>query len=188
LAWVDTARDASGHATRDERVGTSRRNYVEAEACARIVAGLSTQAEARGLSVTVISFYKAQIGLLRDRLRKENLPREWFDPWRDVNTVDQFQGSERDIVIVSLVRTDARLTGEFARDFRRINVAISRARRVLIVLGSEPTFGEAEVEVPGAQADTVVATTAYRSIYELAARDGACVEAGGLADTEGRRR
>lgn len=187
LVWIDTARDAVGRPAREERVGTSRRNQLEAEACARVLAELAAQPETRGLSVAVISFYKAQIGLLRDRLRRENLPPEWFDPWRDVNTVDQFQGSERDVVIVSLVRTDARLTGEFAKDFRRINVAFSRARRLLIVLASEQTFGDAKVEVPGARAGTVEATTAYRAIYELAGRDGACVEPGVWAKREERR-
>jgi len=112
--------------------------------------------------------------LLRDRLRREELPAVWFDPWRDVNTVDQFQGSERDVVIVSLVRTEARLSGEFVRDFRRINVAFSRARRLLIILASEQTFAEAKVAVPGVDGGTVEATTAYRSIYELASRNGAC--------------
>lgn len=175
LVWFDTARDAMGRPVRDERVGTSRRNYLEADACARIVADLAAQPEARRLSVAVISFYKAQIGLLRDRLRRENLPPDWFDPWRDVNTVDQFQGSERDIVVVSLVRTDTRLTGEFARDFRRLNVAFSRARRLLIVLASEQTFGEAKVMVPGVRAGDVEVTTAYRLIYELASLNGACV-------------
>ncbi len=187
LVWFDTGRDAVGRPTRDERVGTSRRNYLEAEACARIVAELAAQPEAQRLSVAVISFYKAQVGLLRDRLRRENLSPEWFDPWRDVNTVDQFQGSERDVVIVSLVRTDARLTGEFVRDFRRINVAFSRARRLLIVLASEQTFGEAKVEVPGVRAGEVAATTAYRSIYELAARAGACVGPEVFVNREERR-
>ena len=187
LVWLDTARDAVGRPARDERVGTSRRNPLEAEACARVLAELAAQPETRELSVAVISFYKAQIGLLRDRLRRENLPSEWFDPWRDVNTVDQFQGSERDIVIVSLVRTDARLTGEFARDFRRINVAFSRARRLLIVLASEQTFGDAKVEVPSTSSGKVEATTAYRSIYELAGREGACVEPGVWVKREERR-
>lgn len=187
LVWMDTGRDAAGRPTRDERVGTSRRNYLEAEACARIVGELAAEPGARRLSVAVISFYKAQIGLLRDRLRREALPAEWFDPWRDVNTVDQFQGSERDVVIVSLVRTDARLTGEFARDFRRINVAFSRARKLLIVLASEQTFGEAKVDVPGGSAGAVVATTAYRSIHELAGREGACVEPGVFVMREERR-
>ena len=175
LAWIDTSRDAAGRAAREERVGTSRRNAVEAEACARVLAELAGQPEARGLSVAVIGFYKAQIGLLRERLRAERLPAEWFDPGRDVNTVDQFQGSERDIVIVSLVRADARLTGEFARDFRRINVAFSRARRLLIVLGSADTFAAAEVRVPGARPGTMETRPAYRRVGEMALRLGTCV-------------
>jgi Superfamily I DNA and RNA helicases and helicase subunits len=175
LAWIDTTRGADGRVAREERVGTSRRNAVEAEACARVLSELASQPESRGLSVAVISFYKAQIGLLRERLRAERLPAEWFDPARDVNTVDQFQGSERDIVIVSLVRADARLTGEFVRDFRRINVAFSRARRLLVVLGAADTFAAAEVRVPGARPGTTETRPAYRRVGEMAVRLGTCV-------------
>ena len=89
--------------------------------------------------------------------------------------MDQFQGSERDIVIVSLVRTDARLTGEFVRDFRRINVAFSRARRLLVVLGAADTFAAAEVRVPGARPGTTETRPAYRRVGELALRLGTCV-------------
>lgn len=178
LAWIDTLHDAAGRVAREERVGTSRRNAVEAEACTRVLAELAAQPEARGLSVAVISFYKAQIGLLRDRLRTERLPPEWFEPGRDVNTVDQFQGSERDIVIVSLVRTDARLTGEFVRDFRRINVAFSRSRRLLVVLGAADTFAAAEVRVPGARPGTTETRPAYRRVGEMALSLGTCVGTG----------
>lgn len=181
LAWIDTGRDGAGRPAREERVGTSRRNLAEAEACAHVLAELAEQPEARGRSVAVISFYKAQIGLLRDRLRRESLPAEWFDPSRDVNTVDQFQGSERDIVIVSLVRTDARLSGEFVRDFRRINVAFSRARRLLIVLGSEATFGAASVLVPGARRGETESGRVYQKILTLACRSADDGRGGGRA-------
>lgn len=168
LAWIDTSRDELGRPAHAQRIGTSRRNAVEAGVCARVLTELAAQPAARALSVVVISFYKAQVGLLREQLRRADLPAEWFDPARDVNTVDQFQGSERDIVIVSLVRTEHRLTGEFVRDFRRLNVAFSRARRLLLILGSEPTFGQALVSVPAARDGAAEDRTVYREIHDLA--------------------
>ncbi len=174
FVWIDTARDAAGQPVREESHGTSRKNAVEAAACTAIVASLFEQHRGPPLEVAVISFYKAQVGLLRDRLREARLDElPGFDLGRDVNTVDQFQGSERDVVIVSLVRTGPRLTGEFVRDFRRINVAFSRARKLLIVLASRETFAASEVEVPAAAGDTAQTTRVYAHIHELAREAGA---------------
>lgn len=173
--WVDTSRDAAAHSAREEAHGTSRKNPVEADVCASIVDSLFRTADGRASEVAVISFYKAQVGLLRDRLRRAQQA-DWpaFDLQRDVNTVDQFQGSERDIVIVSLVRT-GRLSGEFVRDFRRINVAFSRARKLLIVLASRETFASAEVTVPSASDGPDEVRPVYASLHELARSAGAAL-------------
>ena len=91
------------------------------------------------LDVGVISPYRAQVQYLRSLLRK----REFFKPYRSlisVNTVDGFQGQERDIIVISLVRqNDAGQIG-FLRDLRRMNVAITRARMKLIILGDRHTL------------------------------------------------
>ncbi|MBK8478813.1 MAG: AAA family ATPase [Opitutaceae bacterium] len=179
VLWIDTSHDASGRAVPDERLGTSRRNPLEAELAARLIAELAAPCATAGLNVGVISFYRAQADLLRERLRADTLPEGWLHPWRDVNTVDQFQGSERDVVIVSLVRAGERLTGEFARDFRRINVAFSRARRLLIVLGSHATFGSAEVNVPTPSGGEAT-IRAYERIHELIRRHGGPLTAAAL--------
>ncbi|MBK9990487.1 MAG: AAA family ATPase [Verrucomicrobia bacterium] len=171
ILWIDTSHDTEGRMLPDERVGSSRRNALEAEIAARIVAGIAEPCAKTNMNVGVISFYRAQADLLRDRLRREVLPDGWLHLWRDVNTVDQFQGSERDVVIVSLVRAGSRLTGEFVRDFRRINVAFSRARRLLIVLGSRAAFGSAEVTVPTA-ASGEATIRAYECIHEMVRRRG----------------
>ena len=69
--------------------------------------------------------------------------REFFKPYRSlisVNTVDGFQGQERDVILISLVRSnDAGQIG-FLRDLRRMNVAITRARMKLIILGNVQTM------------------------------------------------
>ena len=91
------------------------------------------------LDVGVISPYRAQVQYLRSQLKK----REWFKPFRHlitVNTVDGFQGQERDIIVISLVRSNDEGQIGFLRDLRRMNVAITRARMKLIIIGDVQTM------------------------------------------------
>lgn len=91
------------------------------------------------IDVGIISPYRAQVQLLRRLIRK----REFFKPFRhliSVNTVDGFQGQERDVVILSLVRSNDDGQIGFLRDLRRMNVAITRARMKLIILGNVATL------------------------------------------------
>ena len=91
------------------------------------------------LDVGIISPYRAQVQYLRQLLKK----REYFKPFRNlitVNTVDGFQGQERDIIVISLVRSNDEGQIGFLRDLRRMNVAITRARMKLIILGDVATM------------------------------------------------
>jgi superfamily I DNA and/or RNA helicase len=76
-------------------------------------------------------------------LRRLVKKRDFFKPFRHlitVNTVDGFQGQERDVVLISLVRSNDDGQIGFLRDLRRMNVAITRARMKLIILGDVPTM------------------------------------------------
>ena len=91
------------------------------------------------IDVGIISPYRAQVQLLRQLLKKQ----EFFKPFRSritVNTVDGFQGQERDIIVVSLVRQNDEGQIGFLRDLRRMNVAITRARMKLIIIGDRATM------------------------------------------------
>ena len=91
------------------------------------------------LDVGIISPYRAQVQLLRQLLRKN----ESLKPFRrliTVNTVDGFQGQERDIIVISLVRSNDEGQIGFLRDLRRMNVAITRARMKVIILGDRHTL------------------------------------------------
>ena len=91
------------------------------------------------LDVGIISPYRAQVQLIRRLLRKQ----EFFKPFRQlitVNTVDGFQGQERDIILISLVRQNEEGQIGFLRELRRMNVAITRARMKLIILGDRRTL------------------------------------------------
>ena len=76
-------------------------------------------------------------------LRRLIVKKEFFKPYRhliSVNTVDGFQGQERDIILISLVRANDEGQIGFLRDLRRMNVAITRARMKLIILGDSGTL------------------------------------------------
>lgn len=91
------------------------------------------------LDVGIISPYRAQVQYLRRLLMK----REFFKPFRryiSVNTVDGFQGQERDIILISMVRANDNGDIGFLRDLRRMNVAITRAWMKLIILGDASTM------------------------------------------------
>ena len=91
------------------------------------------------IDVGIISPYRAQVQYLRRLLMK----REFFKPFRrqiSVNTVDGFQGQERDVIVISLVRSNDEGQIGFLRDLRRMNVAITRARMKVIILGDRQTL------------------------------------------------
>jgi predicted DNA helicase len=91
------------------------------------------------IDVGIISPYRAQVQYLRRLLMK----REYFKPFRrliSINTVDGFQGQERDIIVISMVRSNDEGNIGFLRDLRRMNVAITRARMKLIILGDKKTM------------------------------------------------
>ena len=91
------------------------------------------------IDVGIISPYRAQVQYLRQLIRR----REYYKPYRSlisVNTVDGFQGQERDIIIISLVRSNEQGQIGFLRDLRRMNVATTRARMKLIIIGDVETL------------------------------------------------
>ncbi len=91
------------------------------------------------LDIGIISPYKGQVQLLRRMLRKDS----YWKPLRpliSINTVDGFQGQERDIILISMVRNNEQGQVGFLSDLRRMNVAITRARMKLIIIGHSPTL------------------------------------------------
>ena len=148
LEWIDTGQsDAEGEEATQETSAFhthSRQNPAEArltlETPRRYVQriGMERLLEER-VDFGIISPYRGQVSLLRRLLKRD----ETLRPLRrqiTVSTVDAFQGQERDVIVLSLVRAnDAGQIG-FLRDLRRTNVAITRARYKLIVLGDVSTL------------------------------------------------
>ena len=145
MTWIDTS-EFNYPLFREEFVGESFGRINKAEAELTLLA-LETYFKKIGkerilderLDVGVISPYRAQVQYLRRLFKK----REFFKPYRSlisVNTVDGFQGQERDIILISLVRANDEGQIGFLRDLRRMNVAITRARMKLIILGDASTM------------------------------------------------
>ncbi|MBO4907516.1 MAG: AAA family ATPase [Bacteroidaceae bacterium] len=145
IEWIDYDEAKSGEVSYLETMnGVSRVNPAEAQLTLDTLwqyfdeIGVERILDER-IDVGIISPYKAQVGMLRRMLRRD---RKWR-PLRSlisVNTVDGFQGQERDVIVISLVRSNEEGNIGFLRDLRRMNVAITRARMKLIIIGSRSTL------------------------------------------------
>ncbi|MCK8827059.1 AAA domain-containing protein [Natroniella acetigena] len=127
----------------EEKLGTSYKNSAELQIIEKVVSDLDQEwakKVAQGAEIKkvgLITFYSAQARLLSHRfLNNDNYPNLEFR----VGTVDRFQGMERDIVIVSMVRNNPNNAIGFARSPERINVALSRAKELLVLVGSTQLF------------------------------------------------
>lgn len=145
---------------------TSKINKQEAEVVMALLEGLDTAAlelvnrgrvktekrDDERPSVGVICTYGDQAGLIKKRRKGKQY--KGFSGKDDqklvISTVDDFQGDERDIIIVSMVRNpkDHRFNAEFVKQFERINVAFSRARKLLIIVGAKKFLSEQMIDLP----------------------------------------
>ena len=142
VSWIDTSElDLQEKAVAE---GTGRLNTGEAELLVRELKNYMERIGIRRIleehiDFGVISPYRAQVHYLRHLLKKE----PFFRPCRrliTVHTVDGFQGQERDVIMISLVRANEKGQIGFLRDLRRMNVAITRARMKLLILGEAVTL------------------------------------------------
>jgi superfamily I DNA and/or RNA helicase len=129
IEFIDTA--GASYDEEPEPDGASLLNPAEAELVGRKVQAL-LEANVAPSEIAVIVPYSAQARLLRQQLAIPGL---------EVDTVDGFQGREKEAVIISLVRSNTRGEIGFLSDTRRMNVALTRARRKLIVIGDSATLG-----------------------------------------------
>lgn len=140
VEWIDSPYEEGGEVSD----GLSRANPAEAALTLQTLQqyfdriGRDRILEER-IDVGIISPYKGQIRLLRHLIRKDR----YWRPFRcliTINTVDGFQGQERDVIVISMVRSNAEGNIGFLHDLRRMNVAITRARMKLILIGDRSTL------------------------------------------------
>jgi hypothetical protein len=148
--WIDSSDDEAGRPAYEDSDGKGIGNKLEARLVAQMVEDIldGCEREQRKKTIAVATFYNRQRNLIRDAL-KAKLGRRFNDQQIDVETVDRFQGKEADIVIVSMVRNRSRRLGSNSNPakFERINVAFSRARDLLIVVGARKTFERFDVAI-----------------------------------------
>ena len=122
--------------------------------------------EAAHLQIGVIAPYRAQINYLQDQVEHMPLLHELRQKRRlSVGTVDSFQGQERDIIYISMTRSNDKGEIGFLSDMRRMNVAMTRARRKLVIIGDSATLGHHPFYA--AFLTYVESINAYRSTWEL---------------------
>ena len=162
ITWIDTSNEENQVTIEGDDVGSGEKrddinfheqfvgesfgriNKAEADLTLLTLAEYLTQVGKRrvleeSIDVGIISPYRAQVQYLKRLLKKY----EFFKPYRrliSVNTVDGFQGQERDVILISLVRSNDEGQIGFLKDLRRMNVAMTRARMKLVILGDKSTM------------------------------------------------
>ena len=142
LLFLDTA----GCGFDEKQDGTSTFNPEEASLLFKHVVQLTRQlsgqiAEKNYPSIAVISPYKEQINVLKEYLQQTSELAPWHKQIT-VNTIDSFQGQERDIVYISMTRSNSKGEIGFLSDIRRMNVAMTRARKKLVIVGDSATLAK----------------------------------------------
>lgn len=142
LAFIDTA----GCGFDEKSEGTSTSNPEEAsflfKHLTKLVAGLNNYYERADFpTIAIISPYKRQVDLLKEQLMHSPVLQDYGDAI-SVNTIDGFQGQERDIVYISMTRSNPDSKIGFLSEIRRMNVAITRARKKLVIIGDSATLSQ----------------------------------------------
>ena len=157
--WIDSTLDPDGRIFEEQQSGSSKVNLLEVKLIRKALLdldeGLEKYAKEHNVcelrkTVGVIAFYGHQKRLLRRELQ----PLKFKHLVTRVDTVDRFQGQERDYVLVSMTRNKAnharniRASNAYVAKFERINVAFSRARELLLIFGARDMFVDYNVELP----------------------------------------
>jgi superfamily I DNA and/or RNA helicase len=169
LLWIDSSYRGGTIPAFEIQAGTSKLNELEIDLVTKTLVMLNQELIKAGYTkhkrkkIGVISFYGAQLLEMRLKIREFQSKGYFKSMEIRTNTVDRFQGMERPIIILSMVRAKRGQVGDFVKRFQRINVAMSRAQELLIIIGSAKTFARFEVEVKGKTGKTIMVPV-YRNI------------------------
>lgn len=183
LIWIDSSYKNNTEANYERQAGTSKINYLEIDLVIETLKQIDDELLEQGYGtktkkkeIGVISFYGAQLLEIRSRIR--HLQQNGFFETMTIrtNTVDRFQGMEKSIIILSMVRAKSGLVGDFVKKFQRINVAMSRAQELLVIIGSEKTYSRFSIEVKNKQGQ-LVKKPVYKAIVDEIKKKNAFVPA-----------
>lgn len=201
VLWVDTSRNLEDQIHKEDADASGRpmrSNRLEAELIAHTLLQLEKQCAAAGYSpknrrrIGVVSFYARQCRLIRDAIRKVR-PSGRFDCLDvEINTVIRYQGKEKPIILVSLVRNDGFDPSKAATAVRKrsskanvaryefINVAFSRAQELLIVFGARSMYESYNVSLPHMDREGHSTRLVYKDILGQLDREARLIPASRL--------
>lgn len=175
LLWVDTSNDEKGVACLDVDRST---NPTEARLIAQTLVRINEQMQQKGYNsknqykVGVVSFYQAQCRTIREAIKKVNQGQPRFDAIDvEVNTVIRYQGKEKPIILISLVRNDGkpkehrRSSNANVARFEFINVAMSRAQNLLMVFGARNMLEMRDIILPKMDSQGSEKKKIYQDIF-----------------------
>lgn len=206
--WIDSSKLPTGEDVEETHKGTSTSscNYLEEDMAIELVKKIADTYKAQGypkidtdksggrrketISLGIISFYQMQVNDIRRKIKTLRKQVDLSALEIDVNTVDRFQGKEKQIIIVSLVRNKKYDAGkglkvsEHVLSFERINVAFSRAQNMLIILGAKNFYKAIEVKLPAMNAVGTRSTYVYQNIMQDLQAKGCFFDSSVLIDDE----
>ena len=180
--WIDSSYTPSNIPIYEVRPNNSTSNYniLEKYIVIELLKKIADSYKKQGYNknkqktVGVISFYQMQVNEIRDAFRKAKKTYDFSAINVDINTVDRFQGKEKNIIITSLVRNNEKgRASKHVVAFERINVAFSRAQELLFIVGAKHMYENQSVQLPNMDMPGFKTAPVYKNIMEALYRKGA---------------
>lgn len=180
--WIDSSYTPSNKPIYEVRPNNSTSNcnilekYIVIELLKKIADAYKEQGYNKNnqKTVGVISFYQMQVNEIRDAFRNAKKKYDFSAINVDINTVDRFQGKEKNIIITSLVRNNEKgRASKHVVAFERINVAFSRAQELLFIVGAKHMYENQSVQLPNMDKPGFKTAPVYKNIMEALYRKGA---------------
>lgn len=179
--WIDSSCTPSGRPIYEIRPYNSTSNYnvLEKFIVMELLKKIADTYKEQGYgdnnrkTIGVISFYQMQVNELREAFREAKKTCDFSAIDVDINTVDRFQGKEKNIIITSLVRNNrSRRASKHVVAFERINVAFSRAQELLFIVGAKDMYENQQVQLPNMDMPGFRTVPVYKNIIESLNRKG----------------
>lgn len=179
--WLDSSCTPSGKPIYEVRPNnsTSNCNVLEKYIIMELLKKIADAYREKGYdknnqkTVGVISFYQMQVNEIREAFREAKRTYDFSAIDVDINTVDRFQGKEKNIIITSLVRNNKKgHASQHVVAFERINVAFSRAQELLFIVGAKHMYENQSVQLPNMDMPGFKTAPVYKNIMEGLNRKG----------------